>query len=340
MLVHASGDGTSLSPAAYAELLQKLAPTIEPDNYSLGGSLAKFEQTVAEALGKEAAIWVSTGTLANHLAVRKLAGERRRVLVQHESHLFNDCGDCCQTLSGLHLIPLAPGKATFTVEDAAREAERGASGRVAVPIGALQIETPVRRKNGENFDFATMKRISEWARERNIKTHLDGARLYIASAYSGVPVREYAALFDTVFVSMFKCFNAASGAMLAGPLSVLGNLFHERRMFGNGLPHVWPFAAVAQHYFNGFPGRYAKAVATSEAVIRILQSDSRFEVGRVPNGTNIFYLRVKSGDPSALQRRAAAAGFIMGAPVGERFSIQVNETWANATAGEIVSRLG
>jgi threonine aldolase len=101
-------------------------------------------------------------------------------------------------LIGLHLVALAAGKATFTVDDVEREAVRRASGRVSVPIGAIQIETPVRRESGEAFDFAEMKRVSQWASDRKIDLHLDGARLYLGSAYSGVPVREYAALFDTV----------------------------------------------------------------------------------------------------------------------------------------------
>ncbi len=337
--VLASGDGIHHSPAEYSALLQKLAPEIEADDYSRGGVVAKLEQSVAAALGKETAVWLSTGTLANHLAVRILAGEKRRVVVQHESHLFNDCGDCCQTLSGLNLIPLAPDKATFTVADLEREADRGASGRVSVPIGAIQIESPVRRKTGETFDFAEMKRISQWARDRKIGLHLDGARLYLAAGYSGVPVREYAALFDTVYISMYKYFNAASGAILAGPRSLLENLYHPRRMFGNGLSHVWPFAAVALHFFQGFPERYAQAVATSEKVIAALQADSRFEVTRVPNGTNIFFLRVKSGDAQAFQRRAKDAGFILSAPRNDRFTVQVNETWARATPREILARL-
>jgi threonine aldolase len=337
--VQASGDGIHHTPTEYAALLQKLSPTIEPDDYSRGGVVAKLEQSVAAALGKETAVWLSTGTLANHLAVRLLAGDKRRVVVQQECHLFNDCGDCCQTLSGLTLIPVAPGKATFTVDDLEREASRGASGRVSVPIGAIQIETPVRRRNGENFDTAEMKRVSQWARERKIGLHLDGARLFLGAAYTGVSVREYAALFDTVYVSMYKYFNAASGAVLAGPKSLLENLFHPRRMFGNGLSQVWPFAAVALHFFDGFPERYAQAVATSEEVIAALQTDSRFEVTRVPNGTNIFFLRVKDSDAQAFQRRVAGAGFILAAPRNDRFVVQVNETWARASAQDIVARV-
>jgi threonine aldolase len=308
-----------------------------------GGGVAKLEQSVADALGKETAVWLSTGTLANHLAVRllagRLAGDKRRVMVQQECHLFNDCGDCCETLSGLHMVPLAPGKATFTVDDLEREAARGASGRVSVPIGAIQIETPVRRQRGEVFDLGEMKRISQWARGRGIGLHLDGARLYLASAYSGVPVREYAALFDTVYISMYKYFNAASGAILAGPKSLLENLFHTRRMFGNGLSQVWPFAAVALHYFDGFPARYSQAVTNSEKVITALAADSRFEIVRVPNGTNIFTLGVKGMDAEAFQRRAAAAGFLMGTANKGRFSVSVNETWARATPQEILRRI-
>src|SRR6516225_9052922 len=129
--VQATGDGIQQSPAEYAALLQSIATTVEADEYSRGGVVAKLEEAVAAALAKETAVWVSTGTLANHLAVRLLAGDKRRVLVQEQSHLYNDCGDCCQTLSGLNLVPLAPGKATFTVEDLEREVERGATGRVS-----------------------------------------------------------------------------------------------------------------------------------------------------------------------------------------------------------------
>jgi len=151
--VQANGDGIHQTPAEYATLLQSIATTVEADDYSRGGVVAKLEEAVAAALGKETAVWVSTGTLANHLAVRLLAGDKRRVLVQEQCHLYNDCGDCCQTLSGLNLVPLAPGKGTFTVADLERETERSSSGRVSAPIGAIQVESPVRRKFGEAFDF-------------------------------------------------------------------------------------------------------------------------------------------------------------------------------------------
>jgi threonine aldolase len=337
--VYAYGDGIPFTPSEYAALLAKTGTDVEADEYSRGGIVQKLEDKMASALGKEAAVWLPTGTLANHLAVRLLAGQRRRVLVQAESHLYRDSGDCCQTLSGLTLVPLAVGRATFGLQDVEAAASDAALGRVATHVGAIQIETPVRRKSGERFDFDAMKRISGWARERRIGLHLDGARLFLESAGTGRAVAEYTALFDTVYVSLYKYFNAASGAVLAGPKSLLQDLYHTRRMFGGGLPQVWPFAAVALQFMDGFTGRFRKALDTAEQVIRTLSSDSNFEFERIPNGTNIFRMRVRNVNAPVYNMRLEQAGISARTPSGEWFAIQVNETWNRVPAAEIVARL-
>lgn len=337
--VYATGDGVPLSPDEYSQLLARLTANSESiaDDYSRGGVVEKLEARMAAMLGKETAVWLPTGTLANHLAVRLLAGSKRRVLVQAESHLYNDCGDCAQTLSGLHLIPLAPGKATFTLEQAEQARNSAALGRVETPVGAVQIESPVRRRSGERFDFGEMKKISDWARERRIGLHLDGARLFLESAYTSKSVRDYAALFDTVYISMYKYFNAASGAILVGPKALLSDLHHPRRMFGGGLHQVWPFAAVALHYLDGFEARFRKGVETSEQVISTLASEG-FEVERVANGTNIFRLHPGNVNAPVYRDRLENAGVIARPPGGQWMTIQVNETWGRVPAAEIVAR--
>ena len=111
------GDGIALPPKAYAALLSTLAEKpIALDNYSREGIVADLEARMAGLLGKESAVFLPTGTLANHLAVRLLANGGK-VVVQHESHLYNDEGDCAQRLSGLNLVPLGQGKADFTLAD-------------------------------------------------------------------------------------------------------------------------------------------------------------------------------------------------------------------------------
>src|SRR4029453_4661701 len=126
------------------------------------------------------------GTLANQLALRALAGTRRRVIVPEMSHIYNDTGDACQTLSGLTLMPLAPGTSTFTRADVEAVLTRTAGGRVATEVGAIAIESPIRRLSGQMFDWEEAKRIAAFAREKDIGMHLDGARLFLASAYTGI----------------------------------------------------------------------------------------------------------------------------------------------------------
>lgn len=334
--IYAALDGVPLNPSEYTAILSKLK--IEKDNYSQHGVVEELEKRVAADLGKEYAVWMPTGTLANHLAVRLLAGDKRRVLVQAESHLHNDCGDCAQTLSGINMIGLATGKATFRLEEVEAMATRGAGSRVSVPIGAIQIETPVRRKDGERFDFEEMRRISAWARQRNIGMHLDGARLYLEAGHTRIPLKDYAGLFDTVYVSMYKYFNAASGAILAGPKALLENAFHIRRMFGGGLQQVWPFAAVALHHYEGFADRYRKAVDTAESVISTLTKDGGFDITRIERGTNIFRFRPNGVNSPVYQQRLQLAGITAAAPHNEWFLLRVNETWNRASASEIVAR--
>lgn len=116
------------------------------------------------------------------------------------------------------------------------------------------------------------------------------------------------------------------------------DLFHARRMFGGGQHEAWPFAAVAMHFQKGFAERLGRAVATSETVISALRAEPRLAVERVANGSNLFYLRVTGVEAAEYARKVSAAGLALGAPVGGRFTVAVNETWNRATAGEIAGR--
>jgi threonine aldolase len=338
-LVRLSGDGLGLTPAQYAGLLVRLVEEkgIEKDSYSLGGIVEQLEEQCARMLGKERAIILPTGTLANHMAVRTLADGPSRVIVQEESHLYQDEGDCAQTLSGLTLMPLAPGRATFTADEVQHVLDQTKGGRVASRVSVISIETPVRRKQGERFDPLELDRIQALARREGIRLHLDGARLFLQAAYTGQSVADSARQFDTVYVSLYKYFNAASGAILAGPRDLLEDMYHVRRMFGGGLSSVWPFAAVALHYLSGFGDRFGRAVQISEDLIRDLRQHDEFTVERIPSGTNLFRLRVRSSDPFVFHSRLAAMGVILPAPQRDTFLVGVNETLTRMTTAELIN---
>jgi threonine aldolase len=338
-IVHTSGDGIGITPREYAALLNTLCQgrDVKEDGYLLGGEVEAFEQHWAKLLGKETAVFMPSGTLANHLALRALAGSKRRVIVPETSHVYNDTGDACQTLSGLTLMPLAPGRATFTVADVDAVLTRTAGGRVATEVGALLIESPIRRLSGEMFDWDEAKRISALARAKGIGMHLDGARLFIASAYTGITPAEYAAPFDTVYVSLWKYFNSGIGAILAGPKKTLDGMFHVRRMFGGNLAVGWNAALVARHFMDGFDQRLTSAVKTSETLYAALSKHPRIAIDRVPNGTNLTRVTFKGVDASAVAKKLTERGIVMSAPAGPAtITLGVNETWNRMSAADLI----
>jgi len=158
--VNFTRDGLDFSPEDYAKKLVEIADKkgIAIDSYSNYGVVEALEKKMASVLGKEAAVFMPTGTLANHVAIRKLAGEKSRVLVQAESHIYNDSGDCLGELSGLNVVPLNPGQTQFTLKNLKAQSNRVQHGRVKTSIGAISIESPVRRANNQVFDFEEMKK--------------------------------------------------------------------------------------------------------------------------------------------------------------------------------------
>ena len=337
MNVRMSGDGLGLTPEESGQLWASLSADggIVRDSYSNGGAVERLEHAFAELLGKERAVFMPTGTLANHLAVRALAGGAGRTILQADSHLYNDSGDCVQTLSGITLVPLGAGRPDFTLEEVEATLDRTTSGRVRTPVRVISIETPIRRHFGATFDRRELDRIAALAQREGIRLHLDGARIFLQAAYEGRDVAEYAAPFDTVYVSLYKYFNAPSGAILAGPRALLDGMYHTRRMFGAGLPAAWPFAAIAHHYLPGFIDRYRQAVDVSESWIAQIARHDAFAVERVPSATNLSWLHVKTGDVAAFRRRLRDQGVTLGAPRAGRILVGVNETWNRRAADEL-----
>jgi threonine aldolase len=167
--------------------------------------------------------------------------------------------------------------------------------------------------------------------------HLDGARLFMASAYTGISPAEYAAHFDTVYVSLWKYFNCGIGAILAGPKRILDGMFHVRRMFGGNLAVGWNAALVARHFMDGFEGRLKNAVQNSEAFYAAMAKNPRVAIERIPNGTNLTRVTFKGVSPAEVGKRLAGRGIAMSGPAAPgTITFGVNETWNRMPAADLI----
>ena len=290
------GDGEPKTPLT---MLQRLAEfdqkfTLKEDTYSLGGNVKQLEKKCAEMLEKEAAVFMPTGTLANHLAIRKLCGVKPRAIVQEQSHLYNDSGDCVTRLSNINLMPLAKRCPYFTLETLKAAVGQAESGRVINPVGAVMIESPVRRQWGKIMPFDEMKAVTDYCRDKQIGSHLDGARLYMMSGATGILPADYAALFDTVYVSLYKYFGAPFGAILAGTAEFTDGLYHDRRMFGGGLASANFAAALALQGIDGFEERFNRAMTRAKVLFDKINALEGINVERFEHGSNMFPLKLES----------------------------------------------
>ncbi|MBT1687789.1 threonine aldolase family protein [Dawidia soli] len=325
------GAGESYEPQEYLAELQKYqaAKGIERDRYGTGGVIEALEKRFTEITGKEKAVFMPSGTMANQLAIAVLSGEETKVIVQETSHVFRDESDAAQTVFGKRLVPLAKDATYFTAQQLQEGIESLKQGEVfKTSVGAVSIENPVRRADERVVPIEEIKKISAYCRSNNIGLHLDGARLFIASGWTGVSVKEYASYFDTVYISLYKYFGAAAGAILCGPREVMDKMTHLVKVHGGSMYGNWLNAAMALHRMEGFETRLQQAIQASKSIFATLNKLPGVKVSPLDGGTNIYTLELdKKIDGNRLQASLREAKILMPRPDGNNHTmLTVNET--------------
>jgi threonine aldolase len=280
------------------EFIQKLdlinrTTSIGRDSFGEGGTIEKLTTRFAEITAKEAVVYVTSGTMANQLAISELSGSNSKIFVQDSSHVYRDEADAAQTIFHHRLIPLAPGKAFFTLaelQDAIKYYQD--SEAFETGIGVVSIETPVRRTDNTLFPIEEIRKISDFCRANGMRLHLDGARLHIASAYTGISVKEFSSYFDTVYMCLYKYLGATSGAVLCGEKELVSRIPHLVKVHGGSLFTSWPNAAMALYHLEGIDARLQLAVKKSNELFSLLKQFPEIEIVALPNGTNARLLRV------------------------------------------------
>jgi threonine aldolase len=225
-------------PVTAAALLASIPADTVPDRYGEGGVVADLEQEVAGLLGKQAAVFLPSGTMAQQSVLRVHADRRqRRTVIFHPMcHLDRHEEQAYQRLHGLTGRPAGDPDRLLTMGDLTAIGERPA---------ALLIELPQRDLGGQQPSWDDLQAQAGWARARGAAVHLDGARLWESAAGYGRPPGEIAALFDTVYVSFYKGIGALPGCCVAGPADVAAEVREWRKRMGGTLFGLWPSAASA-----------------------------------------------------------------------------------------------
>jgi threonine aldolase len=261
-----AGHGPLRPRAALAELAEAVDPDEERDFYGEGAIIADFEREVAGILGKEAAVFLPSGTMAQQIALRiwsELKG-CSTVAFHPTCHLELHEQRGYERLHGLHARLVGHPRRLLTLADLEQIAE---------PVAALLLELPQREIGGFLPTWEDLQAQAAWARERGVALHLDGARLWESAPFYDRSYSEIAAFFDTVYVSFYKGVGAIAGAALTGPGEVIAEARVWQRRHGGNLISLFPYVVSARAKlrerlprFAGYHQRALRVAAVLRAV--------------------------------------------------------------------------
>jgi threonine aldolase len=201
-----------------------------------------LQTKVAKILEKEASIFVPSGTMANQLAIKSHTQPGDEVIIEATSHPYNFEGGASAALSGIQFYCLKGSRGILEVsqiEEAIRPDDHH------FPVTRLIcLENTHNRGGGTIYPLQKIAEISQFARSKGLLVHLDGARLWNASAGSGVKPHEYAQWADSVSVCLSKGLGAPVGSLVAGTKPFIERVHRFRKMFGGGMRQVGIIAAA------------------------------------------------------------------------------------------------
>jgi len=269
------------------------------DVYGDDPTVRALQNRVAHMLGKEAALFTPSGTMANQLALASQTQPGDEMLVDRTAHIVNnECG-AAAALSGLQLRTFDSPPQGFRVDDVRALVRPTPSWMPRTRL--VEMENTHNGRGGEIFDLERMREVASWARAAGLRVHLDGARLWNASVATGVPLQDYAACADTVSVCFSKGLGAPVGSALVSDTETIQRAHRLRKMWGGGMRQVGILAAAAlyglDHNWPRLEEDHRKAQVLARAVERCAGLRLAY-----PVATNILIVEVvERGDtPQAL----------------------------------------
>lgn len=206
-------------------------------------STNELQEKCAALSGKESAIFVTSGVLGNQLAIKCHTDPGDEVIVESESHILNYETAAPSVISNVQLLPVPGVNGIMTASDIEKKIR---SKEYYFPVTKLIcLENTHNRAGGVIIPIDILKEISEMAGKHNIKTHLDGARIFNASAETGISLKEYAENFDSVSFCFSKGLGCPVGSILCGSRELIDKARKWRKILGGGMRQSGILAAAA-----------------------------------------------------------------------------------------------
>jgi threonine aldolase len=289
------------------------AAPVGDDQYGDDPTVNALQERIAALLGKEAALWLPSGTMANQVALRTLTHPGDDVVVAREAHaVWHETGGSAAN-AGVQLTEIGT-RGVFTAADFLA-AVKPRDHAIYPPTTLVGIENTHNRAGGVIFPQDEAVQICAAARKAGIATYLDGARLWNVAAATHVALSDLAAPFDLVGVSLSKGLGAPGGSLLAGTRDVVKRATRHRRMLGGAMRQVGIFAAAGIYALDHNMDRLVEDHANARVIAERLAQSPRIAIDFASVQTNIlvFALRPDAPDAAALVALARERGVLLNA---------------------------
>ena len=272
-------------------------------------TVRELERFTAELLGKEAAIFVPSGTMANQVAIRCHTQPGDEMLIDANAHIYWYEGGGPAALSGVTCRVLQGKRGVFSKADI-RNALRPTDVHFP-PTRLLAVENTHNRGGGAIWPLEQIEEVCSIARDADMRTHLDGARIWNASVATGIPESDYAKSFDTVSVCFSKGLGAPVGSALAGTTELVKNARRFRKMLGGGMRQVGIIAAGALYALAHHRERLADDHANAKRLAMGLSKVPGIRVDGDEVETNMVYFDLERRSAAQMAEQLKAMGILV-----------------------------
>jgi threonine aldolase len=289
------------------------AAPVGDDQYGEDPSVNRLQERIADLLGKEAALFVPSGTMANQIGLKVLTRPGDEVVLGQEAHMVWHESGAGAANSGVQFSPVGRG-GLFTADDL--QAAYKPQGHIVFPPTTLvAVENTHNRGGGVVFPQLDAAAVCAAARGLGMASYLDGARLFNAAVASGRSLAELAAPFDLVSVALSKGLGCPVGSVLAGGREVISRAHRARRMFGGAMRQSGILAAAGlwalDHNLDRLADDHANARLLGERLAGL--PGVVLDLATVQSNIVIFHMAERAPDAAAIVARAAEAGVLVSA---------------------------